>query len=57
MCYRGILWKLLGYLSLRKCIYNNPTILMVYWWVRDSYFNNAQIQMSHVELLNAAYGS
>ena len=30
---------------------------MVYWWVLDSYFNNEQITISDVVLMNAEYGS
>ena len=30
---------------------------MVSWWVRYSYFNNEQIQISGVVLMNYAYGS
>ena len=29
---------------------------MVSWWGTDSYFNNEQIQIGDVELMNTAYG-
>ena len=30
---------------------------MVPWWGTDSYFNNEQIQIGDIEIMNSAYGS
>ena len=30
---------------------------MVYWCKTDSYFNNENIQIGDIEIMNAAYGS
>ena len=42
---------------IHKSIYNYHAIFMIYWWGRDSYFNNKQIQIKYVVLMNSAYGS
>ena len=43
--------------TIKKSVYNDPNIIMVSWWKTDSYLNNEYIQISDIEIMNAAYGS
>ena len=43
--------------TIKKSVYNDPTIIMVSWWKTDSYLNNEYIQISDIEIMNAACGS
>ena len=47
------LWVLI----FRKIIYNDHARFMVSWWVKYSYFDNKQIQISDVLLMKTEYGS
>ena len=40
-----------------ESIYNYPNRLMISWWVKDSYFNNEQIQIGDIWIMNHEYGS
>ena len=42
---------------LRNIIYNYPNIFVVSWWGTYSYFNHEQIQIGHIEIMTAVYGS
>ena len=42
---------------IKKSIYNDHIIFIIYLWGTDSYFIHKKIQISDVELMNAAYGS
>ena len=45
------------FLCTENSIYDDPSIFMVSWWGIDSYLNSKQIQMSDIEIMNAAFGS
>ena len=36
---------------IKKSLYTDPNIFMVYWWGIYSYFNNEQIQIGDIEIL------
>ena len=58
MCYIGWRRKLIWDVLFRNTyIYNYLTILVVSWWGTGSYFDDKQIQIIDVELINAAHGS
>ena len=41
----------------KNCIYNDNTRFVVSWWVRNAYFNNEQLKISDVVLMNAEFSS
>ena len=45
------------FLCTENSIYDDPSIFMVSWWGIDSYLNSKKIQMSDIEIMNAAFGS
>ena len=42
---------------IKKSLYTDPHIFMVYWWGIYSYFNNEQIQIGDIEILKLWLGS